>query len=370
MHRPVTGCLAPSVEAVVNDALLSQTAALLRERRGATLWLTGSNGPVNALSQPVRQGLLEGIVAGDADPAVAAMVVHGAGRTFFAGADLAELDQGLRSPGLLEFGAACEHTRKPVVAALHGTVFGGGMVVACSCDHRLAADDTRFAMPEVGLGLLPTFGGTIMLSRLLGLEAALQLIIDGATWDAQRALQAGLVDELVPAQHLLAAAADRADRRPSKRPWREATARGEDLSEAAAAFVRRRQALAASAPGFEAPQLCLDVMEAGLHMPIDQALRCEQAAFLRLLQSAQSRRLRRLFFAERQLRRGGFDRVAVEQRLHQAGRDPHALRRVSRALLQEGAVPDADTLDALLVACTGAPRHAPSLIDEMLTEPV
>jgi 3-hydroxyacyl-CoA dehydrogenase len=353
----------------VNDLLHSPTAPLLRERRGSTLWLTGANGPVNALSQPVRQGLLEGIVAGDADPAVAAMILQGAGRTFFAGADLAELDQGLQSPGLLEFVAACEQTRKPVVAALHGTVFGGGVVVACACDQRMAADDTRFAMPEVALGLLPTFGGTIVLPRLLGLEAALQLIIDGATWDAQRALQAGLVDELVPAQRLRAAAADLADRRPPKRRLRDATVRREEPSAAAAAFGRRRRALAASAPGFEAPQVCLDVMEAGLALPMDEALRCEHAAFLRLLQSAQSRRLRRLFLAERRLRRGDFDRAAAAQRLRQAGPDPRQLRRVAHALLQEGAVPDADTLDALLVASTAAPRHAPSLIEDLLTEP-
>ena len=341
---------------------------MLCERRGSTLWLTASNGPVNALSLPVRQRLLEGVQAGGADAAVTAIVVHGEGRTFFAGADLAELDSGLQSPGLLEFVTACERTPKPVIAAMHGTVFGGGVVVACAGDHRIAAQDTLFAMPEVGLGLLPTFGGTQYLPRLLGLEAALQLIIDGATWDAQCARQAGLVDEIVPAQDLLTAAAARARIAPPKRLVRDATAHLAEWPSAAEAFGRRRQALAVSAPDFEAPRVCLDVMEAGLQMPLADALRYEHAAFVRLLQSAQSRRLRHLFFAERKLRKAGFDRVAVEHQLRLAGRDPTDLLRISRALLQEGTAPDAATLDALIVAMTGAPRYAPSPIEALLKE--
>ena len=111
------------------------------------MWLIGCNGPVNALSQPVRLALAEGVREGDADTSVQAIVVSCEGRTFFAGADLAELEHGLRQPGLLEFVTACEDTSKPVIAALHGTVFGGGVVVAYACDHRIAARCTRFAMP-------------------------------------------------------------------------------------------------------------------------------------------------------------------------------------------------------------------------------
>jgi enoyl-CoA hydratase/carnithine racemase len=364
----VTGCSAPSVELFVNALFQSPLAPLRCERRGSTLWLTACNGPVNALSLPVRQRLLEGVLAGSVDASVTAIVVHGEGRTFFAGADLAELDNGMQSPGLLEFVTACERAPKPVIAAMHGTVFGGGVVVACAGDYRIAARDTRFAMPEVGLGLLPTFGGTQYLPRLVGIEAALQLIIDGATWDAQRACQAGLVDEIVPTQDLLTAAAARARRTPPKRLVRDATAHLAELPSAAEAFDRRRHALAVSAPDFEAPRVCLDVMEAGLQMPLAEALRCEHAAFVRLLQSAQSRRLRQLFFADRKLRRGGFDRGAVEHQLRLVGRDPTDLLRISRALLQEGAAPDAATLDALIVALTGAPRYAPSAIEALLKE--
>ncbi|TDP60437.1 enoyl-CoA hydratase/isomerase family protein [Roseateles toxinivorans] len=353
----------------MNEDLPGRHEPLHRERRGPVLWLTGCNGPVNALSQPVRRGLAEGVTAGDADPAVEAIVVHCEGRSFFAGADLAELELGLRAPGLLEFVTACEDARKPVIAAVHGTVFGGGVVVAYACDYRIAAAGTRFAMPEVGLGLLPAFGGTQYLPRLLGVEAALQLIIDGDQWDAQRARQAGLVDEIVPAPELLATAAAWARRHLPKRRVRDATAHLADVPATTTAFTKRRQTMASRAPDFEAPHICLQVMEAGLQMPLAQALLCEHEAFLYLLQSPQSRRLRQLFFAERRLRRGGFDRGAIEQRLRLAGPAPDDLLRVSRRLLHEGAVPDVATLDALLVEVTGAPRHAPSLIETLLGAP-
>ncbi len=340
-----------------------------REQRGSTLWLIGCNGPVNALSQPVRLALAEGVREGDADSSVQAIVVSCEGRTFFAGADLVELEQGLRQPGLLEFVTACEDASKPVIAALHGAVFGGGVVVAYACDHRIAARGTRFAMPEVGLGLLPTFGGTQYLPRLLGIEAALELVIDGADWDTDRAMEAGLVDGVVPSDELLDAVDAAAQQGLPKRRVRDAQAHRREPGARAEAFAARRRFLDAMAPDFEAPRACLEVIERGLQQPLAAALLHEHEVFLKLLASAQSRRLRQLFFAERALRRGGFDRTAVEARLRAAGAHPAALLPASRALLQEAAVPDAKTLDALLVAVFGLPRHHPSLIDALLEAP-
>ncbi len=334
------------------------------------MWLIGCGGPVNALSQPVRLALAEGVRHGEADPSVQSIVVSCEGRTFFAGADLAELEQGLRSPGLLEFVTACEDATKPVIAALHGTVFGGGVVVAYACDHRIAAESTRFAMPEVGLGLLPTFGGTQYLPRLVGIEAALQLVIDGAEWDTDRAMEAGLVDVVVPYATLLdaAAAAAAAWQGLPKRRVRDERAHQREPETHGAAFAARRLEHATTAPDFEAPRICLDVMESGLQEPLADALLHEHEAFLKLVTSAQSRRLRRLFFAERVLRRGGFDRVAVEGRLRALGPRTTALLPVCRELLQEGTVPDAKMLDAMLVAIFGLPRYRPSLIDELLEQ--
>jgi 3-hydroxyacyl-CoA dehydrogenase len=337
------------------------------QRRGAVLWLAGCNGPVNALSRSMRQALVDGVLQGNADPAVEAIVVYCEGATFFAGADLAELDRGLQAPGLLEFVAACEATPKPVIAALHGTVYGGGVVVAYACDHRIAAVGTRFAMPEVSLGLLPTFGGTVYLPRLLGVEAALQLVVDGDRWSSAQALAAGLIDHEVAPEHLLEQAALIARGGPGKRRVRDAQRHLEDATAAHAAFELRQHFLQLKAPGVEAGPRCLQVMRDGLQRCLQDALRHEHEAFLALLGSAQSRRLRRLFFAERSLRRGGFDRAAVEQRLHAAGRAGAPL--LARALLAEHAAPSAEVLDALLVALFELPRHAPSLIGELLPEP-
>lgn len=336
------------------------------QRRGTLLWLTGSNPPVNALSRAVRQALVEGIAQGTHDPDIAAIVVRCDGSTFFAGADLAELEHGIAPPGLDAFVAACEACPKPIVAALHGTTFGGGVVVAYACDYRIALPDTRFAMPEVSLGLLPTYGGTQYLPRLVGIECALELIVDGRQWSAARAHEAGLIDAIAEPDALEATAERLALGNPVKRPTRAGTRQRIAPAAAAALFDARRARAVHEAPGFIAPLACLDAMQAGLALPLPEALRLEHEAFLRLLDSEQSRRLRALFFAEREVRRGGFDRPAVECRLLAAGVSSDALARVARELLTERAVPNAAVLDALAVALFRLPRHAPSPLGGIL----
>lgn len=336
---------------------------LKAERRGGVTWLVGRHPPVNALSQPVRQALLDGV----RDAAAGGIVIAAEGRTFYAGADIDELEQGVRSPGLLELVEACDRTPLPVVAALHGTVYGGGVVVACAADHRVAAEGTRFAMPELSLGLVPTFGGTVFLPRWLGVEAALQLVVDGAVWSAAQALQAGLVDEVVPAAELQRRVQAVAELRPRKRRVRDGDRHRLDAPAAIAeAHARRRRQLSAQAPDFEAPQRCLDVMERGLALPLAEALAAEHAAFVDTLASVQSRRLRRLFFAERRLRRSGVDLQPVAARIAACGADPAALQALAAELLAQHALPDAGTLDALIVATLGLPRHRASPIERLL----
>lgn len=344
----------------------TETGTLVRtEHRGRVQWLLGDHPPVNALSQPVRQGLLDGVRR--AEPESDAVVIAAEGRTFFAGADLEELERGLASPGLLELIEACDGTPLPVVAALHGTVYGGGIVVACAADRRMASEGTRFAMPEVSLGLLPTFGGTVFLTRWLGVEAALSLIIDGTVWSTADALRAGLVDAVVPAPALQARAQSMAEQRPAKQRMRDAAFhRAEDPRAVADAFARRRAHQAAHAPDFQACSVCLDVMEQGLALPLEDALAAEHRAFLQLLDSPQSRRLRRLFFADRRLRRGGAAQAPIAARIASCGADARALQSLALELLASGAVPDAEWLDALIVDTLGLARYRPSLIEPLL----
>ncbi|MFM7530896.1 MAG: enoyl-CoA hydratase-related protein, partial [Rubrivivax sp.] len=266
-------------------------------------------------------------------------------------------------PGLLELVRACTGAPQVLVAALHGTAYGGGLLVALACDWRVAEAGTRLAMPEVELGLLPTFGGTQLLPRLIGVEAALRLVVDGEVWTAEQALEHGLVDEVVPpgarVAHALQACRVRA-----KRPvWSLARHEQEPAAARAQAFSLRRRRLAAPPEGPLAPLRCLEVMEGGLEAPLEEALAREHAVFLELLAGAESRRLRRRFFGERALRREAFDRRAVEARLRQARHDWQRLREEARGLLCRGEVASAEALDALMVQCLELPRHAPGPLE-------
>ncbi|MBC7157176.1 MAG: enoyl-CoA hydratase/isomerase family protein, partial [Rhodobacteraceae bacterium] len=141
--------------------------------------VTIDNPPVNALSHPVRAGLVAAIAAAEADPAVAAIVLTGAGRTFPAGADIREFDTPPQDPWLPEVCDRIEDCAKPVVAALHGTALGGGYELALAAHWRIAQATARIGLPEVTLGILPGAGGTQRTPRLAGAAAALGLMLSG-----------------------------------------------------------------------------------------------------------------------------------------------------------------------------------------------
>lgn len=340
-------------------------------RLGTLLWIEGENPPVNALSVAVRQGLLNAVLNAANDRNAEAIALGAKGKTFFCGADIEELDRGIQSPGLIELVHACDRSVQPVIAALHGSVLGGGIVVAYACDWRVAAIGTQMALPEVRLGLLPTFGGTQWLSRWLGVEAALELVIDGKVWDVDQALGAGLIDEVVDAENMEAAINKMAGHHLKKRRIGDPGLWIKEPEPAVSmAFDRRRTHLSTHAPDFEAAWTCLDVMQRGLSLPIEQALSLEAEAFEQLRKSEQSRRLRRLFFAERRLRRCNSEaiaRVSCEIRLVDT-EDKSALEGLARRAVMEGAVPDLEVFDALMVREMDLPRHRRSLIANLIDE--
>ena len=159
--------------------------------------ITINNPPVNALSQPVRAGLISALTAAAADNAIAALVIHCDGRTFIAGADIREFGKPPQPPGLTEVIDAVENCPKPVVAAIHGTALGGGFELALGCHYRVAVATARVGLPEVKLGLLPGAGGTQRLPRLIGPEAALEMIVSGNPVPAGKAAARGILDEIV-----------------------------------------------------------------------------------------------------------------------------------------------------------------------------
>ena len=176
-------------------------AAVAYSVEGSTAVLTVRNAPVNALSQAVREGLLVGIRRAAADGQVRGVIIAGSGQTFPAGADIREFGSAAaaQSPNLVEVCTAIEECPKPVAAAIHGTALGGGLEVALSCHYRVGAAGAKVGLPEVALGILPGAGGTQRLPRLVGCETAIKMMTSGMPINAKKALAAGVVDEVAPA---------------------------------------------------------------------------------------------------------------------------------------------------------------------------
>ena len=157
------------------------TSPITTTRHGDILIVTSNNPPVNALGHAVREGLVRAIEEADADDAVKAVVIIGQGQTFFAGADISEFGtpKAFEAPMLPQVVDRIEACTKPVVAAIHGTAFGGGLEVALASHYRVAVPDAKLGVPEVKLGLLPGAGGTQRLPRVAGVQKALEMATGG-----------------------------------------------------------------------------------------------------------------------------------------------------------------------------------------------
>ncbi|WP_050386798.1 3-hydroxyacyl-CoA dehydrogenase NAD-binding domain-containing protein [Bradyrhizobium pachyrhizi] len=258
--------------------------------------------PVNALSTAVRKGILECTKQAIADPQIKAIVLTCAGRTFIAGADITEFGKPAQEPGLDKVLQEIENSPKPVVAAIHGTALGGGLEVALACHYRVAVKDAKLGLPEVKLGLLPGAGGTQRLPRAVGPELAVKMIVGGDPINADAALQAGLIEEIVDgpaAGAQIFANKVLAENRPLRK------LRDDDSKLAAARadrsiFTNAVAALTKRARGLEAPFAAADAISYTLDLPFDEGLRKEHETFLQLLAGEQSIAQRYAFFAERE----------------------------------------------------------------------
>ncbi|HEY0994351.1 MAG TPA: enoyl-CoA hydratase-related protein [Gemmatimonadaceae bacterium] len=184
---------------------------------------------------------------------VGGVILTGAGRAFVAGADIAELSsqspadakaRALRGQAIFR---RFESSPKPTVAAVNGFALGGGCELAMSCHIRLASEHAKFGQPEVKLGIVPGYGGTQRLPRLVGKGRALQLLVTGDMIDAAEAHRIGLVNAVHPAAELLEAA--------------------------------RKLLTTVLAQGPLAVALCLDAVDRGLEMPLEHALTLEASYF-------------------------------------------------------------------------------------------
>ena len=255
--------------------------------------------PVNALSQHVRQGIVDALqtAAGDDTQIV---VLRCEGRTFIAGADITEFGKPPQAPALAAVLEALESHPKPVIAAIHGTALGGGLELALCCDYRIATASAKVGLPEVNLGLLPGAGGTQRLPRLAGLEQAIDMITTGRPITAHDALAARVVDEVCPGD-LGEGATKFAEaligQRAGKRLTRDIPLTMSD--EDTALLSRARDTIAKRLKGQTAPQRILDCLEAAGTLTFEEGLAAERRAFEACMADPQSAALRHLFFAER-----------------------------------------------------------------------
>ncbi len=260
------------------------------------------NPPVNALARGVRRGLQEAFALAKADAAVQAVVLHCAGRTFAAGADITEFRSGnISDPDLNDVTAAIESLGKPVVAAIHGTALGGGFELALGCHYRMALSTAMVGLPEVTLGVLPGAGGTQRLPRLIGVADALETIASGAPMAAPVAHAKGAIDAIVDGDLLTAAVAFAKRLVAERAPLRLASERVIDPAGIPAGFfAEARAALARRMPGAFAPARIVDCVEAAVQRSFLDGLAFERSQFFACLRSPQAAALLHLFFAERE----------------------------------------------------------------------
>jgi 3-hydroxyacyl-CoA dehydrogenase len=270
---------------------------------GPVAVITLDNPPVNGLGFDTRRGIADGVQRANADVAVKAIVLTGAGKAFSGGADIKEFNspKAIAEPNLLSLIRLLDNSAKPTIAAINGTAMGGGLELALGCHYRVAAKGAAIALPEVKLGLVPGAGGTQRLPRVLGVETALNMIVSGEPVMSELlASQPGqkLFDKIVEGDvlaNVLAFANEVADARPLMR------VRDMPLTHPNpdAFFQFARNTVKAMAKNFPAPARCVDCVEQAMKLKFDDGMRYEREAFIALMATPESRSLRHAFFAER-----------------------------------------------------------------------
>ncbi len=267
--------------------------------------ITLNNPPVNGLGFDTRRAIVKGLERALANARVKAIVITGAGKAFSGGADIKEFNspKAVQEPNLLSVIKAVENATKPVVAAMHSVVMGGGLELALGCHYRIAAPGCRIALPEVKLGLIPGAGGTQRLPRVLGVEVALNMIVSGEPQNSEMLASLPgqkLFDKLAASNETLldealALARSVADTRPL--PLVRDLPCKHPLGEAYFQFARNM--VGGMSKNFPAPLKCIDAVEAATKNKIDQGLVIEREIFTNLMFTPECKALRHVFVAER-----------------------------------------------------------------------
>jgi len=276
-------------------------------QQGDIAVVTINNPPVNALSPGVPEGIAEAIEQIDKNDSVKAAVIIGGGKTFVSGADIKEFGkvtsgQKSRGEGFKPLLLRIEDCRKPVVMAIHGNAFGGGLELAMAGHYRVAVRGAQVGQPEVKLGLIPGAAGTQRLPRLVGVAKAVEMCVGGNPVKAEDALPAGIIDRLIEGDLLTGAVAFA--REIAGVPMRKTRERNEKLGspeQNAPIFTAAREIARKKQRGMIAPLAAVDGIAAAMKLPIEQGVEEEQKLFTKCLFSDQSKALIHVFFGEREV---------------------------------------------------------------------
>ena len=275
------------------------------EVQGNIALMTVDNPPVNPLSSGVRQGLTDGINKALDDDNVEAVVLTGAGRAFIAGADISEFGGQAEGPSLFDCLNTMDNSTKPIIAAINGTAFGGGLEVALCCHYRVISSSAPVGLPEVKLGLLPGAGGTQRLPRLIGAEKALDFILSGDPIPGPQATELGITDEVATGD-IVQAGIDFAqkiiDQGGKVRRIRDETSIIENDRDNQEIFETARKSAARKMRNRFAPEMIIQCVEAAVNSgDFDTGLKAEQECFAQCLKHPQREALIHMFFSEREV---------------------------------------------------------------------
>ncbi len=277
---------------------MSSTAYQLH---GAVAVITLDNPPVNGLGYDLRRHIVAGVSDAQSDDRVQAVILIGSDRAFSGGADIREFGspKSTAEPRLDTVIRTIEASVKPVIAAIGGVCMGGGLELALGCHFRVAVGGAQIALPEVKLGLLPGAGGTQRLPRLIGVEAALEMIVSGTPSPSEKLKGTALFDAFIEGGLLegaLAYAARVIAEKPALKRVRDINIA---LPDQQAFFRQARDRIAATAQNFPAPLKCVEAVAAAVEQAFEEGLKTERKLFLELMAGPESRALRHAFFAER-----------------------------------------------------------------------
>ena len=262
-----------------------------------------NNPPVNALGNKLRRGLLKAIGLANADDTIKAIVLYGQGRCFCGGADIKEFRKSSFRPTLPEIISAIECSFKPVVVALHGFAFGGGLELSLGCNYRIGTPSVKLGLPEVNIGLIPGAGGTQRLPRLIGAERAMDMILNSKSVSASEALSLGILDALFDEDSFLEDSIFFALARAEEGGPYPILSTKKIAIDDYKIFKSAREKIERRARGLVAPRYCIESIENSYLLSFAQGLARERELFLRCQESDQSSAQQYIFFAEREARK-------------------------------------------------------------------